>query len=345
MIKKIIIFLVILFSLLLGLKSYYHFQAQEYAESDHFDGRHFRNQQPVEPKGMLDMLRWQLTSERASWPEWVEQDAVHALPTLELEQQLVATFINHATFYLQLPGLQVITDPIYSLRASPISVAGPKRVRPPGQPLEALPGVDVVLISHNHYDHLDLPSLRELEQKFNPLFLVPLGVASLLKREGIQQVQELDWWESIRVKDYLIHLTPAQHWSTRNILDRNKTLWGSFMLSNEQGPLIYFAGDTGHGPHFKKIQERLGSPLVALLPIGAYEPRWFMRDHHINPEEAVLAHLALEAKVSLGMHFGTFQLTDEAIEAPVEELAIALKKYGVSQEHFRVPAFGQSISF
>jgi L-ascorbate metabolism protein UlaG (beta-lactamase superfamily) len=345
MLKKILIGLFIFFTILAGVSIYYQQQTQQYSSSPHFDGSEFRNLSPTSQKNLLDIIKWKITSRPAPWPEWVDAEEVHEFHPIGPGQRMVATFINHATFLIQLPGLAVMTDPIYSFRPSPVNFLGPKRVRDPGLRMEALPKVDVVVISHNHYDHLDLPTLRELDRRFAPLFLVPLGNARLLRREGLKNVKELDWWESTTIGDYRIHLTPAQHWSTRIILDRNKSLWGSYLIEDQQGPRVYFAGDTGYGPHFKLIRERLGSPELALLPIGAYEPRWFMQDHHINPAEAVKAHQELGAKLSLGMHFGTFQLTDEAIEAPVEDLAQALEQHKISSEEFMVLDFGQSHSF
>jgi L-ascorbate metabolism protein UlaG (beta-lactamase superfamily) len=177
--------------------------------------------------------------------------------------------------------------------------------------------VDYVVISHNHYDHLDIQSLVGVQKKFDPVFLVPIGNSEVLKENGITKVMELDWWESHGP----IELVPAQHWSARGVFDRNRALWGGYVF-RLNGKRVFFAGDTGYGPHFSKIRERIGMMDVAILPIGAYEPRDFMKNQHMNPEDAVLAHLDLGAKRSFGIHFETFQLTDEGFEEPRDQLVL-----------------------
>ena len=185
---------------------------------------------------------------------------------------------------------------------------------------------------------MDLPSLRALNKKFKPKFIVPLGNAALLREEGIENVVELDWWQS----EGVVQLVPAQHWSARGIYDRNKTLWGGYVI-NLPEKKIFFAGDTGYGPHFKMIRERVGSPDLAILPIGAYEPRSFMKDQHMNPEDAVQAHLDLQAQRSFGMHFETFQLTDEGFDEPRREVGASLEKFGLDRKTFFVPEFGETL--
>jgi L-ascorbate metabolism protein UlaG (beta-lactamase superfamily) len=213
----------------------------------------------------------------------------------------------------------ILTDPIYSERAGPLQFLGPRRVRQPGVAFDDLPEISLVLISHNHYDHLDLPTLRALDRRFHPLFVTPLKNGPLLKSAGILRVQQLNWWEHAATVTPRISLTPAQHFSARTLFDRNRALWGGFVIST--GPLrIFFAGDTGYGRHFRDIHKRYGPVDLALLPIGAYEPRWFMKDIHMNPAEAVQAHLDLEARQSIGMHFGTFRLAQEGIADPVADL-------------------------
>jgi L-ascorbate metabolism protein UlaG (beta-lactamase superfamily) len=254
--------------------------------------------------------------------------------------EVAATFIGHATYLLQFAGATVLTDPVFSSRAGPFGLLGPKRVCPPALRLGELPRVDVVIISHNHYDHLDLASLRWLARQRRPQFVAPLGLKSWLEARGIGPVTELDWWEGHRPGPGIEVIgTPAQHWSSRWPWDRCRTLWGGYCLRTPRGS-VYFSGDTAHGEHFAAIRARLGPPSVSLLPIGAYEPRWFMRPVHMNPAESVDAHLALGSRHSLAMHFGTFQLTDEGIDAPARDLAAALAARGVAPEAFTVPLIG-----
>jgi L-ascorbate metabolism protein UlaG (beta-lactamase superfamily) len=239
----------------------------------------------------------------------------------------------------------VLTDPIFSRRCSPVSWAGPARVRPPGVSLAELPRPDVILLSHNHYDHMDLPSLRELNRRHRPLVVTTLGNARKLDRLGIAAT-ELDWWQDVAVGPLRVTATPARHFAARTPFDRNRTLWGGFMVSAPGGPAlggqVLFAGDSGAGVHWQQIRARLGAPDVALLPIGAYEPRWFMAPVHMNPAEAVQAHLALGARRSVGMHFGTFQLTDEAIDAPLRALDAARREAGLAAGLFTTQGFGET---
>lgn len=316
--------------------------SKTYPLSDHYDGEKFFNPHNHQLKGVWDIIKWRFTSSAIEWPENVPVKN-YPLPDI-LDKKGAITFINHATFLIQLQGMTILTDPIYSMRASPVKFAGPKRAREPGVGLEILPPIDVVVVSHNHYDHLDLETLQKLDAKFHPLFLVPLGDERLLKEAGIQNVKEMDWWEEIKVKETRFVFTPSQHWSARGLFDKCKSLWGSFYLEH-QGSKIYFAGDTGAGKHFVDIKTRLGAPDYSLLPIGAYEPRWFMKSHHMNPEEAVNAHLELSSDLSFGMHFGTFQLTDEGIEDPVKALEGARKKLNVDPAKFQILDQGQSYIF
>jgi L-ascorbate metabolism protein UlaG (beta-lactamase superfamily) len=257
---------------------------------------------------------------------------------------MAATFIGHATYLLQFAGLTALTDPVFASRAGPFGLLGPRRTQPPALRLGELPRVDVVLLSHNHYDHLDLPSLRWLAQHRRPLIVVPLGLKAWLEARGVSNIAELDWWQShFTGTGEEIICTPAQHWSSRWPWDRCRTLWGGFMLRTRSGA-IWFAGDTGWGPHFAEVRSRLGAPECALLPIGAYEPRWFMEPVHMNPDESVRAHLALGAKISLAMHQATFRLTDEAYEAPARDLAIACASHGVPAPAFLAPVVGDSVN-
>lgn len=246
------------------------------------------------------------------------------------------------SFLLQWHGLTVLTDPVWSDRCSPVSWAGPKRVRPPALAWAQLPPIDLVLVSHNHYDHMDVPTLQRLQAHSRPLMITGLGNRAFLAGHGLSHVVELDWWQPHAANGATVTFAPAVHWSNRGGHGRNATLWGAFMIERA-GSRVYFGGDTGYGPHFAETRQRLGAPDLALLPIGAYEPRWFMKTMHMNPEEAVQAHRDLGARRSLGLHFGTWQLTDEGIEAPVVALHEARSREGLGEADFRAPAFGESV--
>jgi L-ascorbate metabolism protein UlaG (beta-lactamase superfamily) len=281
-----------------------------------------------------------LTRQRAKWPREIANTAFEP-PGRAGATEIAVTFIGHATFLIQI-GIAVLTDPIWSSRASPLSFAGPRRVREPGQPLGALPAVDLLLVSHCHYDHLDLPTLRALQARWSPVTATGLGNGRHLAKAGIGNAHELDWWQARVVRNARITYVPAQHFSARTLLDHNHALWGGFVI--EAGDhTIYFAGDTGYSAHFREVRERFPSIDLALLPIGAYEPRWFMSFHHMNPEEAVRAHRDLGARQSIGMHHGTFQLTDEAIDAPTKALAFARSTLGVPEERFRTLEVGENM--
>ena len=309
--------------------------------SDHYDGHRFFNPGASgEPRGLRQVLRWRLLGERSPWQR-PAADPVFPPPPASVRPGTAAiSFINHASVLIRLPGAVVLTDPIFSRRCSPLSGVGPERIRPPGIALEDLPRPDVVLLSHNHYDHMDLPTLRELQRRHAPHVVTTLGNAPLLARQGIHAT-ELDWWQEAAHGVLRFTATPARHFSARTPFDRNRTLWGGFMIRAPDGRIL-FAGDSGFGPHWREIAARLGPPDVALLPIGAYEPRWFMQAAHMNPAEAVQAHLDLAARRSIGMHFGTFQLTDEAIGAPQEALAEALREAAIGADTFTTHGFGET---
>jgi L-ascorbate metabolism protein UlaG (beta-lactamase superfamily) len=266
-------------------------------------------------------------------------------PATVEEGTAAVTFINHSTFLIRLPGAVLLTDPIFSERCSPVAWAGPKRARPLGIALTNLPRPDIVLISHNHYDHMDIPSLRAIQRRHAPRFVTLLGNARVLARHGIEAV-ELDWWQDTTIAGLRLTATPARHFSARTPWDRNRALWGGFMIDTEPTDTrpgkILFTGDSAAGPHWAEIGTHLGPPALALLPIGAYEPRWFMAAAHMNPGEAVQAHRALGARRSVGMHFGTFQLTDEAIDAPLHALAAARTAHGLTQAEFDTHGFGET---
>jgi L-ascorbate metabolism protein UlaG (beta-lactamase superfamily) len=257
---------------------------------------------------------------------------------------MAVTFIGHSTFLLQLPGLNILTDPIFSDRAGPFGWAGPKRARPPAMTMGQLPRIDVVLVSHCHYDHLDLASLQALTRAHRPLIVTMLGNKAWLERHGVRNVVELDWWQSHAASGIGFTGTPAQHFAARSPWDRNQTLWGGFALNTSAGR-IYFAGDSGFCPGFAEIGARLGPFDLSLIPIGAYEPRWFMEPVHMNPDESVRAHLAVRSRRTIGMHFGTIQLTDEGIDAPLQALAAARTAHGVANADFITFNFGETRRF
>lgn len=308
--------------------------------TDHFDGERFFNPYAPEARTAREVRRWRRTRQKEPWPERVE-DPVLPPPGRVGQDRIAATFIGHSTFLLQIGGIRVLTDPIWSERCSPVSFAGPRRVRRPGQSLGALPGVDIILVTHNHYDHMDLPTLRQVRGLWAPRVATGLGNARHLTKANIRSAVELDWWQSIDLAGARVTYVPAQHFSSRGLHDRDRCLWGGFVVE-AKGAVVYFAGDSGYCPYFAEIGHRFPRIDLALLPIGAYEPRWFMRRNHVDPSEAVRAHLDLKARRSLGMHFGTFQLTDEAIDAPVLALRDARAEAGVTERAFDVLAFGET---
>ncbi len=313
--------------------------------SDHCDGARFFNPHGPAARSFGDLPKWwwqQLRGSATAWPKSVPPPAAVHLPENVPAGRVAATFIGQATYLLQFAGCTVLTDPVFGSRAGPFGLLGPKRTRPAALRLGELPRVDAVVLSHNHYDHLDLSSLRWLAQHRQPVIIAPLGLKRWLETRGVSRVVELDWWQShFAGQGAEIICTPAQHWSSRWPWDRCRTLWGGFWIKTPTGS-VWFAGDTGWGAHFAEIRTRLGAPDLALLPIGAYEPRWFMAAVHMNPDEAVRAHLALGARLSFAAHHGAFRLTDEGIDAPLRDLAIAREQHGVSAAAFAAPALGET---
>jgi L-ascorbate metabolism protein UlaG (beta-lactamase superfamily) len=314
--------------------------------TDHFDGKKFFN--PGMPKRSSGgVLKWLFNRDKGPWPE--QPDAyVGPKPATRIEgDSMVVTFVNHSTFLLQTNGLNILTDPVWSRRVGPTSWLGVKRHRPPGLKFEELPPIDVVLLSHNHYDHLDMPTLKKLMKVHNPLFVTPLGVSYLPRSAGGRITKELDWGDTLRVNDKLtLTCTQAQHFSNRGLGDREETLWAGYMLETSYG-LTYFCGDSGYGPFFKKIaQQTNGKPIkLALLPIGSYRPEWFMAPVHMSPAGAVQTMLDLKAEQAVGIHFGTFQQGDDGLFEPAADLKKALQEKKVDARQFIVPTEGKAMVF
>lgn len=293
--------------------------------SDHFNGTTFENPGDVPSKSFFDVMKWYTQREQGEWTKIPEEDVTFAdQPVERVVDGLVITYVNHSTFLIQTDGLNILTDPVWSERVSPFSFAGPKRFRPAGVRFEDLPDIDFVLISHNHYDHLDVETLTKLNELYSPVFITPLGVSQMLQAEEISQTQEMDWWESHSLSDSVtVNSVQSQHFSARGLFDRDKTLWSGYVIETPLGG-IYFAGDSGYGDFFKEIGERYDIT-VGLIPIGAYKPRWFMKPMHVNPKEAIQVHKDVGADISFGMHFGTFPLADDSMEDPVNDFSEAIQ--------------------
>lgn len=314
-----------------------------YPHSDHFDGTTFHNVDPLaRTRPFREVWKWYRARTPAVWPRWIANGAPHPLPALAPDA-IGATWIGHSTFLLRIAGVTILTDPVFAMHAGPFGRLGPRRVRAPAIPLAELPRIDIILQSHNHYDHLDPVALRSLVRRDAPAIVTPLGNRAYLPASARTGAVELDWWQGVgAVKGTKVTLVPAQHFSARTLWDRDRALWGGFVVELA-GRAVYFAGDSGYGPHFAEIGRRIPRIDLALLPIGAYEPRWFMGPVHVDPAQAVDAHRDLRAAQSIAMHFGTFQLTDEAIDAPPMELAAALRVKGIAADAFRVPTAGETV--
>jgi L-ascorbate metabolism protein UlaG (beta-lactamase superfamily) len=305
-----------------------------YPASDHCDGERFFNPYAT-PRGLSDVLKWMRTRERTAWPSRLPLNPHPAAPPSVAPGSVALTFIGHSTFLIRTATAVLITDPVFTSNAGPFGRMGPTRVRPPAIDPTRLPPVDLVLVSHNHYDHLQPSSLRLFAG--TATYVAPLGISGQIGQAAV----ELDWWQTTTVGPAEITCVPAQHFSARTPWDRDRTLWCGYVVRVD-GVTIYFAGDSGYSPQFAEIGRRFPSIDVALLPIGAYEPRWFMTPVHMNPDEAVRAHLDIRPRLSVGMHFGTFQLTDEAIDEPLRALERARDRHTVSADAFRTLDFGQS---
>jgi L-ascorbate metabolism protein UlaG (beta-lactamase superfamily) len=305
--------------------------------SDHFDGRIFLTPGGVGPKGLRALLKWQFASEKAKWPAAFPSPHADAPPATVDGDDVRVSFIGHASYLVQGRGRALLIDPVYGERAGPLGRAGPKRVNAPGIAFDALPKIDAVVVTHNHYDHMCMTTLKRLHQRHRPRVITPLGNDAILRRAipGLS-VTTVDWHQSVDLGGgFALDAVPTQHWSARHLRDRCHALWASFVL-HFGDKAIYAVGDSGFGDGriFRAVGARYRRLDLALLPIGAYEPRWFMRDQHMNPDDAVQALQLCGARRAIGHHWGTFQLTNEPIEAPAQHLAEALSRHAVTPERF-----------
>jgi len=312
--------------------------------SDHFDGTHFFNRNRSAHHDFKAFLSWVTNRNPGSWQEHLTDNGPGPVPPVRVEHgRLLVTPVGHSTFLIQMDGVNILTDPIWSERASPVSFTGPRRVLAPGIRLEDLPPLDLILVSHNHYDHLDLPTLRRLAKAHRAQVVTTLGNRPLIMQTGFAGVTELDWWGQATLPGGLrITCVPAQHFSGRGMHDSYKTLWGGFVLEGANGP-VYFAGDTGYAGHFEEIEKRFGPMRLALLPIGAYKPEWFMWPGHMGPEAALKAHVELKARTSMAMHFGVFPLGDDGQHEAPDALAAEIKKTAMNGTQFLVPQWCRQV--
>ncbi|MHA7917309.1 MBL fold metallo-hydrolase [Alloalcanivorax xenomutans] len=319
---------------------------EQWARRDARPRGRFRNLYPTPDHGLAELLRWQRET-RGRFPPHLPFPLQQPDPALLARPapQPRFTWIGHSTYLIQYRNWNLLTDPVFSERCSPVSFAGPKRAVPPALTIDALPPIHAVLVSHNHYDHLDRAAVDALQRRFDDqiTWFAPTGVGAWLRRRGITEVIERGWWQHADWHEAQAFCLPTQHFSGRGPRDRNTTLWCGWRL---QWPdfSLFFAGDTGYAPVFQDIHKAVGPVDTALLPIGAYLPRWFMAPVHINPEEAVRIHQDLQARHSLAMHWGTFVLTDEPMDEPPQLLARALATQGIPAGQFRVPAHGETVT-
>ena len=314
--------------------------------TDHFDGTVFFNPDGEAPKGFKELLKWQLGGGRKSWPSSYPSPHSDTPPARVEGDGLRVSFVGHATVLIQVAGLNLLTDPVWSLRASPVQWAGPRRVNAPGIDFERLPKIDAVLLSHNHYDHLDLNTLSRLAKVHDPLVITPLGNDAIVRdHDGAIRTVTGDWNDAVDLAPGVkVTFEPMHHWSARGLTDRRNALWAAFVVDAGAAGRIYHVGDTGfhRGINYQAAIDKYGGFRLAILPFGAYEPRGFMRAQHQNPDEAVRGHILCGAEHTLGHHWGTFQLTNEAIEDQLADLAAAREKHGVPADLFRALQPGET---
>ena len=311
--------------------------------SDHFNGKRFINPSGIKAAGFFAVFKWMLTRQKGKRSK-LKNISYGEKPPAKVEDGLRITFINHSTFLIQANGLNILTDPTWSNRASPFSWAGPQRRCPPGIRFEGLPQIDVVLLSHNHYDHLNVTTMKRLYKKFRPRIFTSLGIKNFLEKKGIQGSVDMDWWDERELNEALkLVSVPSQHFSGRGMFDRDATLWCGFAIRRREGN-IYFAADSGYNSSmFKEIGQKLAPIHVAILPIGAYKPSWFMSPIHTSPAEAIKIHFDVQAQKSIASHFGTFPLADEGEEEMYDDLKKALEEYKLASKDFLVMKEGEGM--
>ena len=309
--------------------------------SSHFNGKVFYNLSGRDAKELRDVAKYGAKRKPDKWIKnyetYVRTGPLPAVP----QGKVQVTFVNHSTFLIQTNKLNILTDPIWSEYCSPVQFAGPRRMRPPGIRFEDLPQIDLVLLSHNHYDHFDVNTLKKIEKKWSPTYIAPLGVDKLLIKIGCKDVHVTDWGDRLSVHNIDVQATPANHFSARGMFDRNKTLWCGYLLYLA-GFKLYFVGDTGYGDSFKQLGMEEETIDLALIPIGAYMPKWFMSPIHISPDQAVQVHNDINAKQSIAMHFGTFPLADDNPERSTQELKQCLSSNNIDPQNFIIPDEGYS---
>ena len=333
-----------------GFSTFWASRMKTYAGpiSDHFDGTRFFDPHGASPRSFGEVLRWQFggNRNRSTWPDRAPSPYSDTPPRRVDGTAVRLSFVGHASWLIQAAGRNILVDPVWSERVSPVTFAGPKRHNDPGIDFAALPPIDAVLVSHGHYDHLDVATLSRLQAKFAPRVVTPLGNdVTMRAADPAIRAEAFDWHQRAELGNGLaVTLVPTRHWTARGLFDRNKALWASFVLETPAGKL-YIVCDSGYGDggHFRRVRAAHGAPRLAILPIGAYEPRWFMKDQHMNPEDAVKALADCGAEQALAHHHGTFQLTDEAIDAPVEALHAALDAAHVAREKFVALKPGQVV--
>lgn len=338
---------IVLFGIFVFVTNFFvAWKGYKWPKSGHFDGKHFynigwskRDSYHVEWKGtkFSGFLRWILSRKRLKWEK---RASIQATPkSSHPDQTFEITFVGHATVLIQIGGINIITDPVWSKRTSPFSFFWPKRYVAPGVAFSHLPKIDIVLLSHNHYDHMDIPTLKKLAARDNPIIYTGLWNKDYLNKYHIRNVIDMDWWKTEiidRIRDGVITFVPAQHFSARGITDRNKTLWWGFIVTI-WGKSLYFAGDTGYGAFVQDIKKKIKTSLdVWLLPIGAYKPRWFMADIHTSPEEALRMQKDLGISTAIWIHYGTFPLADDSQDDPLEDLKKAKEAHEYQALDFRV---------
>ena len=340
------------FALYVALKLTDHFLASKGhkgPESDHFNGKVFYSygienpeKSGTPPMKKSSIFKWLITRKNNTW-KWRANDDFPKPASRVLGDELVVTFINHSSLLIQTEGLNILTDPIWSKRASPFRFLGPARFRAPGLAFEDLPPIDLVLISHNHYDHMDTATLTRIREEWDAPILAGLGNAEYLHARHIGNVHDMDWWDKFEHKGVTIVCAPGQHFSSRALSDRNKTLWCGFVIETKGGD-IYFAGDTGYGPFTESLRSHYKKFRLALLPIGAFRPEWFMGSVHISPDQAMHMHKELNVATSIGIHHSTFHLADDEQDEPRARITELVRQSDEPKPNFLVLEHGESIT-